>query len=85
MQKIEMLFYSINPSEINAGLKFVLFEINTPESQLVYDWGFADWDGKQWGNIDTPEGFTCKVVRWANTVDPELLTKEKSKIITLGK
>lgn len=84
MQKIEMLFYSTNPSETNTGLKFVLFEITTDESQVIHDWGFADWDGKEWGSIDTPEGFTCKVVRWANTVDPDLLMKEK-KIIQLGK
>jgi len=83
MKKIEMLFYSTNPSEKNIGLKFVLFEITTNESQVIHDWGFAEWLGSEWGEVPTPEGFECKVVRWANTVDPQILLKEESKIISL--
>lgn len=81
MKKIEMLFYSTLPSEKNTGFKYVLFEITTDESQIIYDWGFCDWNGKEWDPVEAPAGFSSKVVYWANTVDPDLLVKEKSKII----
>jgi len=83
MRKIEMTFYNINPGKAFVGLKFVLFEITTDESQIIYDWGFAEWLGDQWGEVPTPENFTCKVIRWADTVDPDLLLKEESKIIKI--
>jgi len=83
MRKIEMTFYNINPAKLNPGLKFVLFEITTDESQIIYDWGFAEWLGTEWGEVPTPEGFTCKVIRWADTVDPAELLKEESKIIKI--
>lgn len=83
MKKIELIFYPTAPSEKNTGLKHVLFEIITNESEIIHDWGFAEWLGDKWGEVPTPEGFACKVVFWANTVDPDLLLKEKSKIIQL--
>ena len=83
MKKIEMLFYPVNPSEKNTGLKFVLFEILTNESEIIHDWGFANWNGLDWDPVDAPEGFTIKVKWWANTVEPDLLLKEPSKIIKI--
>jgi len=80
-----MLFYPNTPSKANVGMKFVLFEVTTDTKQIINDWGFADWLGDKWDDVVVPEGYECKVIWWANTVDPELLTKEKSKIITLGK
>ena len=83
-KKIEMVFYKTNPSEKNTGLKYVLFEITTDESQVVHDWGFAYWGGKEWDAIPRPEGIkSADVIWWANTVNPELLLKEPSKIISL--
>ena len=81
MQKIEMLFYKTNPIATNTGMKFVLFEITDATGAVMHDWGFSDWMGTEWGPVDTPDDFTCKVVRWANTVDPSLLLNDK-KIIT---
>ncbi len=78
-----MLFYATNPSEKNTGFKFVLFEITTDESQVIHDWGFAEWLGTEWGEVPTPEGFECKVIRWANTIDPEILMKEESRIVKI--
>jgi len=87
MKKIEMLFYKTEPSAKNAGMKYVLFEIVTNESEIIHDWGFAEWDGLQWVPVDmpegTPEGYSCKVKWWSNTVSPDLLIKEESKIIKI--
>lgn len=92
MKKIEMVFYKTKPSEKNTGLKYVLWEIQVPghkpdscevEYSITHDWGFASWDGKEWEAIDVPNGYTAEVIWWANTVNPELLLKEPSKIISL--
>ena len=77
-----MLFYKTTPSEKNIGMKFVLFEVVTDESVVIHDWGFAQWTGKEWVEVDKPEGFTCTVIRWANTVNPDVLLKE-GKIIKI--
>lgn len=84
MKKIEMLFYQTLPAADNTGFKYVLFEITTDESEIIYDWGFADWNGTAWDEVEAPAGFSSKVVWWANTVHPDLLMKEKSRIIALG-
>ena len=83
MKKIEMLFYKTVPSEKNAGLKYVLWEVTDPAGGIAHDWGFCEWDGLDWIGVDTPEGFNAKVVYWANTIDPQILLKEQSKIISL--
>jgi hypothetical protein len=85
MTKIEMLFYKTDPSETNTGMKYVLFEVTTDESQIIHEWGFADWLGKEWGEVPAPEGFSTKVVRWANTGDPALLLEEKRIVLLNGK
>lgn len=81
-RKIEMVFYKTNPSEINKGLKFVLWEVDDGV-QLIHDWGFAEWNGFDWEPIEQVEGYTTTVLFWSNTVNPELLLKEPSKIIKL--
>lgn len=83
MKKIEMLFYPTLPSEQNAGLKFVLFEVTDAASVVTYDWGFAMWNGLEWEPVEVPGGYTCTVKWWGNTVDPDVLLKEPSKIIRL--
>lgn len=82
MKKIEMVFYKTSPSEKNTGLKYVLWEINDGTA-ITHDWGFANWNGSDWDGIETPNGYTAEVIWWANTVNPELLLKEPSKIISL--
>lgn len=82
MKKLELLFYSVNPSEKNTGFKHVLIKV-TDGDQFNHDWGFAFWNGIAWDPIEAPEGVTADVVMWANTVDPEVLLKEESKIIKL--
>ena len=83
MKKIELLFYSVSPSPTNTGLKHVLWAITDAAGKVTHDWGFAEWGGEYWGAIDVPEGYSATVEYWANTVDPELLVKENSKIIKL--
>jgi hypothetical protein len=82
MKKLELLFYSTTPSEKNIGFKHVLIKI-TDGDQVKHDWGFAYWNGTAWDAIETPEDVTAEVVFWANTIDPEVLLKEESKIISL--
>lgn len=91
MKKVEMLFYSINPSVENTGLKFVLFEVVIPSNDspttdqstgtIIHDWGFADWLGTEWDKVEAPEGFTTTVKWWANTLEPDVLLKDKPRII----
>lgn len=76
-----MLFYPVNPSEKNTGMKFVLFEIVTDEAVIIHDWGFANWNGAGWDAVEAPEGFVTTVKWWSNTLNPDVLLKEKSKII----
>lgn len=83
MKKLEFLFYPTNPSEKNAGLKFVLFEVTTNEGTVLHDWGFAEWNGLEWLAVEAPEGYSVKVKWWANTLNPDLLIKEPGKIIKL--
>lgn len=80
-KKIEMVFYNSVPSKKNTGMKYVLFEITTDESEVIHDWGFADWLGDKWDDVPTPEGFTTEVKWWANTVDPAVLLKEPARIV----
>ena len=83
MKKIEMLFYKTNPAEDNTGFKYVLWAITDSEGNINHDWGFADWLGKEWDVMEVPEGYEAKVEYWANTINPELLLKEPSRIIKL--
>lgn len=83
MKEIKFVFYKVNPSSTNIGFKFVLYAIADAEGNITYDWGFANWNGLAWDELEVPEGYQVKVERWANTVDPELLLKEKN-IITIG-
>lgn len=81
MKKLEVLFYPTHPSATNTGMKFVLFKITTDNGEVLHDWGFADWTGDRWDDVPTPENFTCEVVWWSNTLSPDVLVKEKGKII----
>lgn len=78
-----MLFYPVNPSEKNTGLKFVLFEVVTNESEIIHDWGFAMWNGLDWDPVEAPEGFVTTVKWWSNTLNPDVLVKEESKILRI--
>jgi hypothetical protein len=79
---VEMIFYAVAPSETNIGLKFVLWEISQDKQDPVYDWGFANWTGTAFEAIEVPEGYSARVMRWANTIDPVLVLND-SRIITL--
>lgn len=82
MKTIELLFYQTNPSEENKGIKNVLWEVSDGKS-INYDWGFAVWNGTDWDEIETPDGYSAKVHSWANCVNPAKLLKEESKIIRI--
>lgn len=66
------LFYQTEPSKENTGNKLVLWEVDGPEGK-VFDWGFSEWTGTEWGIPEVPEGYTIKVKIWANTLDPKIL------------
>lgn len=87
MKKVELLFYTTPPAPDNTGLKLVLWEVSIEEGGkepfVKHDWGFAYWGGQDWDMIATPEGVTAVVCRWANTVSPDLLLNEPSKIIKI--
>lgn len=78
-----MLFYKTNPIESNTGFKYVLFEVTDSENKVIYDWGFADWKGKEWDSLPVPEGFSAKIAYWANTSNPDELIKDPSKIFRI--
>ncbi len=83
VKSVEFTFYSTTTPEFE-GLKLVLWGITDTDGVNTYDWGFASWDGQAWEDITVPEGYTAKVVWWANTLPPDVLLKEKNKIITLN-
>ncbi len=88
-QKIELTFHIKPPAKKDTGLKLVIWEILIPpvkdeEPTIKHDWGFANWNGEGWDGLDLPEGWVAVVVRWANTIDPEIMLAEKSKIILLN-
>lgn len=83
MKKIELIFYRTNPSEVNQGMKHVLFQITDADGGNTYDWGYALWDGLQWDMPEPPPDFALHVHSWANTVDPQLLLKDPPKIIPI--
>lgn len=78
-----MLFYNTLPSATNKGMKFVLWEVTDDKGNLIYDWGFCEWSGTAWDGVLTPDGFTAAVKFWSNTISPDVLLKEQSKIIRL--
>ena len=73
MKKIEMLFHSDPPPEFSTGMKYVLWEVTGPDGDISHDWGFADWQGFGWDGVPSPEGYTAKVIWWANTSNPHFL------------
>lgn len=82
MKKVTFDFNSSNPT--TEGLKFILFKITTDQNQIVHDWGFCEWLGNSWGEMEVPENYTCEVKWWADTVDPAVLLAVPSKIIGLN-
>ena len=79
-KEIKLTYYNSPPSKENTGLKHVLWEVSDGNN-TNHDWGFAEWNGSEWGAIDVPEGYTATVVWWANPCDPAYLV---SNIIRLG-
>lgn len=80
---VSITFYNtIVPTK--AGLRFVLWKITDATKVNTYDWGFAYWDGKDWEPLEVPVDWSAIVVWWAETLHPDVLLKEKSKIISLN-
>jgi len=77
MKEVKLMFYQVNPSEKNTGLKFVLWRLTSAGVEPVDDWGFAEWEGKSWGTIEVPEGYTAQVYAWANCPNPEVITLDR--------
>ncbi len=76
MKKIELAFYNTAPSKEDEGLKLVIWGITDDKEVTTYDWGFAYWNGTEFEGVETLEGYTVKVMRWANTVDPKVVLED---------
>lgn len=82
---VEMQFSDKPPTKkINPGHKYVLFKVTDNSGAVMYDWGMSEWDGKQWGSPETPEGYSVEVVWWSEPLDPKILLAVPSKIIGLN-
>jgi len=81
-KEVKLTYYNTPPSQENTGMKHVLWEITDPDGAVIHDWGFAEWTGKQWADIDVPVGYKSEVAWWANTLEPSYLV---SNIIRIGK
>lgn len=64
---IEMRTTLENPPE--AGLKFVLFRIKKEGKLLGFDYGFANWTGKEWEEVDP----SATVTMWGTMPNPGVL------------
>lgn len=82
---IDMVFRSGLPTKkVPAGVKYVLFKVIDANGVATYDWGMSEWDGKEWGYPEIPIGYTATVAWWADTLHPDVLLVEPSKIIKLN-
>ena len=84
MKKVELMFYRTKPSEKNAGLKHVLWEITDKDGTVTHDWGFGFFNGESWESLEVPEGYSAKVHSWANTTNPASLVNENRIIPVRG-
>jgi hypothetical protein len=66
----------------SAGMKLAIYRITDGE-KTYYDYGFSEWDGKEFGLPMLPyPGMTIEIESWAETVDP---FSEFPKIIRINK
>lgn len=56
-----------NPTK--EGLKFVLFRIKARDYTKGYDYGFANWTGTVWEEVDQ----SATVFLWAELPSPQVL------------
>lgn len=79
---VEMQFSDQPPTKkIPNGVKYVLFKLTDATGLNTYDWGMSEWDGKEWGYPEIPEGYNIEVAWWSEPLDPQILLAIPSKII----
>lgn len=61
---------SNKPSE--DGLKLVLFQLFRDGKMIGFDYGFANFENKEFENIEN-DGATAMVIKWAEMPNPQLL------------
>jgi hypothetical protein len=66
-----LVFSMINALEkpTTEGLKFVLFRISDGNKTLGHEYGFANWTGKEWEEVDP----SASVFMGAEVPDPKIL------------
>lgn len=57
------------PPKEKVGLKFVLFRIQAKDYVKGFDFGFANWNGTGWDEVDQ----SLMVWMWAELPDPKIL------------
>lgn len=66
---LSMFSANNNPDQDKPGLKFVLFKIMDNNRVKGYDYGFANWNGKFWDEVDP----SAIVFLWAELPSPHIL------------
>lgn len=56
-------------SPTSEGLKFVLFKITEGDKTKGFEYGFANWTGKEWEEVHP----TATVFKWGELPDPKIL------------
>lgn len=53
----------------SEGLKFVLFQIKAKDYTKGFEYGFANWNGQSWDEVDP----SATVFMWGEVPDPKIL------------
>jgi hypothetical protein len=64
---LEMFTALKKPEE--PGLKFVVFRIKAKDLLKGFDYGFANWTGTEWEEVDP----SATVIMWATMPNPSIL------------
>lgn len=51
------------------GLKFVLFQIKAKDYMQGFEYGFANWNGSAWDEVDS----SATVFMWGEVPNPKIL------------
>lgn len=55
--------FATDPKE--SGMKFVVFRIDQPGANAQFEFGFCEWDGVAWADMNQPR-VTVKVIKWCD-------------------
>lgn len=64
---ISMMTALDNPT--TSGFKFVLLQIKKEEKVIGYEYGFANWNGESWDEVDP----SATVFKWGEMPNPQII------------